>query len=63
MVVFESDLGPIRLLNISFFTNVGITQPSGLNRSFRLVIYGLSTWVDNWIFKVQVYPKSIHFLL
>ena len=63
MVVSESDLGPISLLVISFSTNVGITQPSGSNRYFRLVMYGLGTWVDNWIFKVQVYPDCIHLLL
>ena len=36
----QSDLGPIGLLIILLSTNLGITQPSGSNRSFRIVIYG-----------------------
>ena len=27
-----------------------------------LVMYGLGTWVDNWTFKVKVYPDYIYFL-
>ena len=37
------DLGPIGLLVMSFFTNVGITLPSGSNRSLRLVMYVLGS--------------------
>ena len=44
------------MLAILFSTNVGITPPSGSNRSFRLVMYGLGLWVGNWTFKAQVYP-------
>ena len=40
-------LGLIGLLVILFSTNVGITQPLGSNRSFRLIMYGLGTWVNN----------------
>ena len=43
MLVSESDFGLIGLLVLSFSTNVGITQPLGLNRSFRLVMYDLGT--------------------
>ena len=43
----QSDLGPISLLIILLSTNVGITQPLGSNRSFRLVMYGLVIMVDN----------------
>ena len=42
----QIDLGPIGLLIILLSTNVGITPPSGSNRSFRLVMCGLGTWVD-----------------
>ena len=59
MVVSDNDLCPIGLLVISFSTNVDITHPLGSNRSFWLVMYDLVTWVDNWIFKVQVYPDCI----
>ena len=45
--LFQNDLGPIGWLVISFSINVGITQPSRSNRSFRLVMYGWRTWVDN----------------
>ena len=39
VVLFQSDLGPIDFLVISFSTNVSITQPSRSNRSFRFVMY------------------------
>ena len=39
----KPELGPIGLLVISFSTNVGITLPSGSNRSLRLVMCGLGS--------------------